>query len=150
MGRKALHRFHSPDHRRSQTDGQQGNSRLGWTGTGCEKHIWERLQELYTNPTLLEANISGHSTLSAAAAEILKRFAGSDHFGASFTAQPGSSLVEPGLTSSVPVTLSWETFSEAANQAGMSSRYRGIHFEKEIWLGAHWDVVSVPRCGARP
>jgi hypothetical protein len=28
------------------------------------------------------------------------------------------------------VTLSWATFSEAANQAGRSRRYGGIHFEQ--------------------
>jgi len=28
------------------------------------------------------------------------------------------------------VTLHWATFSEAANQAGMSRRYGGIHFEQ--------------------
>jgi len=28
------------------------------------------------------------------------------------------------------VTLRWATFSEAANQAGMSRRYGGIHFEQ--------------------
>jgi hypothetical protein len=28
------------------------------------------------------------------------------------------------------LTLSWTTFSEAANQAGISRRYGGIHFEQ--------------------
>ena len=28
------------------------------------------------------------------------------------------------------LTLSWATFSEAANQAGVSRRYGGIHFEQ--------------------
>ena len=28
------------------------------------------------------------------------------------------------------LTLSWATFSEAANQAGFSRRYGGIHFEQ--------------------
>jgi hypothetical protein len=27
------------------------------------------------------------------------------------------------------VTLTWNTFTEAANQAGISRRYGGIHFE---------------------
>jgi hypothetical protein len=30
----------------------------------------------------------------------------------------------------VDVTLSWATFSEAADQAGLSRRYGGIHFEQ--------------------
>jgi hypothetical protein len=73
--------------------------------------------------------ISGHSAFSAAGAEILKRFTHSDHFGDSVTFAPGSSNTEPGLTPQQPVTLSWETFSDAANEAGISRRYGGIHFE---------------------
>jgi hypothetical protein len=72
---------------------------------------------------------SGHSTFSAAGAEILKFFTGSDIFGASVTLPAGSSRIEPGLTPAQPVTLDWKTFKEAANQAGISRRYGGIHFE---------------------
>jgi hypothetical protein len=72
---------------------------------------------------------SGHSTFSAAGAEILKFFTGSDIFGASVTLPVGSSRIEPGLTPAQPVTLDWKTFKEAANQAGISRRYGGIHFE---------------------
>lgn len=79
--------------------------------------------------------VSGHSTFSAAAAEILKRFSGSDQFGESFTAAPSTSLIEIGLTPSVPITLSWTTFSEAAEQAGMSRRYGGIHYEEDDLAG---------------
>lgn len=73
--------------------------------------------------------ISGHSTFSAAGAEILRRFTHSDVFGASVTFPPGSSNTEPGRTPQQPVTLSWATFTDAANEAGISRRYGGIHFE---------------------
>jgi hypothetical protein len=33
------------------------------------------------------------------------------------------------------VTLSWRTFTEAADQAGMSRRYGGIHFERDDIVG---------------
>jgi hypothetical protein len=72
--------------------------------------------------------ISGHSTFSAAAAEILKRFTGSDSFGNSAGFTRGSSKVEPGLTPRADVTLFWPTFTAAANQAGMSREFCGIHF----------------------
>jgi hypothetical protein len=72
---------------------------------------------------------SGHSTFSAAGAEILKRFTGSDYFGDSITFAPGSSVIEPGFTPQHAVTLSWATFTDAADQAGISRRYGGIHFE---------------------
>jgi hypothetical protein len=42
----------------------------------------------------------------------------------------GSSRVEPGAVPSSDVTLSWSTFSDAADQAGISRRYGGIHFEQ--------------------
>lgn len=79
--------------------------------------------------------VSGHSVLSAAAAEILKRFTGADYFGESFTILPGTSLVERGLTPATPITLSWPTFSDAADEAGMSRRYGGIHFENDDLAG---------------
>ena len=73
--------------------------------------------------------VSGHSTFSAAGAEILKRFTGSDAFGDSVTRKAGSSAVEPGTVPKADVTLSWATFSDAADEAGISRRYGGIHFE---------------------
>lgn len=73
---------------------------------------------------------SGHSTFSGAAAEVLRRATGSDSFGASVTIPAGSSRVEPGQTPAGNVTLAWATFSEAADQAGISRRYGGIHFSQ--------------------
>ena len=71
---------------------------------------------------------SGHSSFSAAGAEILELFTGSDEFGASVSFQPGESRFEPGQTPSETVTLEWDTFSEAADEAGISRLYGGIHF----------------------
>ena len=74
-------------------------------------------------------HVSGHSTVSAACADVLARYTGSDHFGHSITIEAGSLLIEPGLPSA-PVTLSWPTFSAAAAQAGQSRLYSGIHFQR--------------------
>lgn len=73
---------------------------------------------------------SGHSNFSAAAAEILKLFTRSDRFRGSTTLPAGSSRVEPGAVPKSDGRLSWATFSEAADQAGISRRYGGIHFEQ--------------------
>jgi len=70
---------------------------------------------------------SGHSTFSAAGAEILKRWTGSDTFGYSVTVPAGSMTFEPNLPAA-PVTLGWGTFSDAADQAGISRLIGGIHF----------------------
>ncbi len=72
--------------------------------------------------------VSGHSTYSAAAAEILALWTGNDHFGDTVTLPAGSSKIEPGVTPVHAVTLHWDTFTEAANEAGTSRRYGGIHF----------------------
>jgi Domain of unknown function (DUF6851)/VCPO second helical-bundle domain len=72
--------------------------------------------------------VSGHSTYSAAAARILALWTASDRFGDEVTLPAGSSKIEPGLTPAHAVTLRWDTFSETANEAGMSRRYGGIHF----------------------
>jgi hypothetical protein len=71
--------------------------------------------------------VSGHSTVSSAAADVLKSFTGSNYYGASWKQPAGASLIEPGVTPSTPVTLSWETFTEAAEQAGVSRLFGGIH-----------------------
>jgi hypothetical protein len=73
---------------------------------------------------------SGHSNFSAAGAEILRLFTGKDRFGAIVTIPAGSSRVEPGAVPAHDVTLSWTTFSDAADQAGLSRRLGGIHFEQ--------------------
>jgi hypothetical protein len=71
---------------------------------------------------------SGHSAFSAAAAEILERFTGSGLFWHHVVLAPGSSRIEPGVTPARPVVLFWPTFSAAADEAGLSRRFGGIHF----------------------
>jgi uncharacterized protein DUF6851/vanadium-dependent haloperoxidase-like protein len=97
---------------------------------------WQPYQpiEMASTPPFPEF-VSGHSTFSAAAAEALKRFTGNDSFGASVTFLKGRSKVEPGLTPREQVTLTWPTFMSAAEQAGMSRRYCGIHFEDGDFYG---------------
>jgi hypothetical protein len=74
--------------------------------------------------------VSGHSAFSAASAEILAVFTGTDDYGASVAFQLGASRIEPGTTPKRTVTLWWATFSDAADEAGLSRRLGGIHFEE--------------------
>jgi hypothetical protein len=67
---------------------------------------------------------SGHSTLSAASAEALRRFTGSDDFGYEVDLMAGS-LTEPGHE--IPVTLTFPSFTETAEAAGISRLYGGYH-----------------------
>jgi len=87
--------------------------------------VW---QSYIATPPFAEC-VSGHSAFSAASAEILRSFTGSDRFGAQVMIEAGSSAIEPGVVPAGSVTLAWRTFSEAADEAGLSRRYGGIHFE---------------------
>lgn len=71
---------------------------------------------------------SEQSTFSATSAAILRRFTGSDYFGASYTRRAGNSYIEHGTVPASDTTLYWRTFSDAAIQAGIACRYGGIHF----------------------
>ena len=73
--------------------------------------------------------VSGHSTFSRAVAEVLTNFCGNSTYGESVVFPPKSSKIEGRCTPQMEVTLTWRTFHEAADQAGMSRRYGGIHFE---------------------
>lgn len=74
-------------------------------------------------------HVSGHSTFSAASAEILRRFTGSDSFRHAVTVPARSLLFDPALPAA-PLTLAWDTFSDAVAEAGIARVYAGIHFER--------------------
>src|ERR1044071_7348604 len=75
---------------------------------------------------------SGHSVFSAAAAEALKRFLGSDSFGLVLSFPRGSSSLEPGAVPAQSLSIPFATFTDAANSAAASRLYGGIHFQEDI------------------
>jgi hypothetical protein len=80
--------------------------------------------------------VSGHSTFSRAAAEVLAAETGSPYFpGGLFeqTFEPGYLKFERGP--SAPVTLEWATYYDAADQAGVSRIYGGIHIPADDFTG---------------
>lgn len=111
-----------------------GKKIMSWAGPGLGTRLidgwnWIPYQpSTFPTPPFPEY-ISGHSAFSAAGARILKLFTGSDSFDDFVTLPAGSSKIEPGITPRHDVTLKWATFREAANEAGISRRYGGIHFE---------------------
>ena len=108
-----------------------GKQVTAWAGPGKGTQTFDgSLWKSYIKTPAFPEYVSGHSTFSAAGAYVLSQATGSDAFGDSYTAAVGSSTIEPGITPSSSVTLSWSTFSDAAIEAGMSRRYGGIHFQK--------------------
>jgi hypothetical protein len=111
----------------------EGRRLLTWGGPSGVQWIdgkdWRPYQpSTFPTPPFPEFS-SGHSTFSAAAAQVLMLFTRSDRFGASVSFPAGSSRIEPGIVPAGEVKLRWDTFSQAADQAGLSRRYGGIHFE---------------------
>lgn len=111
----------------------RGRKVLAWGGPGRGTRAIRGEDWLpYQPPTVVTPPfpeyVSGHSTFSAASAEVLASFTGSQRFGLSVTIPARSSMIEPGVTPTRPVTLTFRTFADAADQAGRSRRYGGIHF----------------------
>lgn len=110
-----------------------GQQVQAWAGPGLGTRLidgadWKPYQaSTIVTPPFAEY-VSGHSIFSGSAARVLKLFTGSDRFGHSVTIPAGQSVVEPGLVPTSDVTLRWRTFSDAADEAGISRRYGGIHF----------------------
>ncbi len=110
-----------------------GRAIPAWGGEGQGTKIiqgqnWRPYQvATFITPPFSE-HVSGHSTFSASAAEVLKLFTGSDVFPNSAVVKAGSSSVEPGTVPARDLTLSWPTFTAAADEAGISRLYGGIHF----------------------
>jgi hypothetical protein len=90
---------------------------------------WMPYQDIHVVTPPFPEYVSGHSTFTAAGRTILVLFYGTDAFNAKVTISAGSSSFEPGITPRKPVVLSWNTLTDAADQAGMSRRYGGIHFQ---------------------
>jgi hypothetical protein len=101
-----------------------------WAGPGLGTRLFDgrHFRSYIPTPPFAEY-VSGHSAFSAASADILTAFTGSGLFGMSVTFTRGSSTIEPGLTPTEMVTLSWATFSDAADEAAVSRRLGGIHFK---------------------
>jgi hypothetical protein len=80
--------------------------------------------------------VSGHSTFSRAAATVLAGLTGSDFFPGglgAFSCDPGYLVFEHGP--SEHVQLQWATYYDAADQAGQSRLWGGIHIRQDDFDG---------------
>ncbi|MFK7802579.1 MAG: vanadium-dependent haloperoxidase [Anaerolineae bacterium] len=107
---------------------------------------WRPYQQAdFVTPPFAEY-VSGHSTFSAAAAEVFATFTGSDRYYDGETVLYHTDFNEDGVpdllgqhivpvngnkferSPSEVIVLQWDTFSQAADEAGYSRLYGGIHF----------------------
>ena len=80
--------------------------------------------------------VSGHSTFSRSAAEVLTAFTGSRYFPtglARYTIPKDGLAFEHGPTTDVD--LEWATYYDAADQAGQSRLFGGIHIQADDFTG---------------
>ena len=93
-------------------------------------------RETFVSPAF-PGYISGHSTFSRAAAEVLTKLTGSEFFPgglATYNFNAGTGLgFEAGPQQNVQ--LQWATYFDASDQAGLSRLYGGIHIEADDLAG---------------
>ena len=80
--------------------------------------------------------VSGHSTFSRAAAEVMTAITGTPYFpGGLFEATVPADSLQVELGPSRDVVLEWATYYDAADQAGVSRLYGGIHIAADDFGG---------------
>jgi hypothetical protein len=79
---------------------------------------------------------SGSASFCAAHAQASRLFLGSDDLGWTVVRPPGSSRIEPGVTPASEVVLHWPTWTDFANDCGLSRHWAGVHFLDSIPAGA--------------
>ena len=111
---------------------KQGQSINAWGGPGqpTEQIPGEKWSPYNPGSNLtppFPGYFSGHSVFSRSSATVLSLFTGSEAFGFATVLPAGFGRVEPNIPPE-PTTFSYATFSDAADEAGLSRLYGGIHF----------------------
>ena len=113
-----------------------GKQIRGWLGPGkgignIDGAQWRPYQEPSVVTPPFPEYTSGHSAFSNAASCVFNHVVGSDKFRIQLTVTiaAGRSTIEPGLVPARTTVLRFNSFTDAGDQAGMSRRYGGIHFE---------------------
>ncbi len=134
--------------RHSDLVGSEGQIAIrAWKGTPADQADaagvdWIRAVDWvpYQRPSFVTPSfagyVSGHSTFSRASAEVLAGFTGSEYFPGGlgeWTIAAGSLEFEAGPVTDI--TLQWATFADAADQAGISRLYGGIHVRADDLAG---------------
>jgi hypothetical protein len=97
---------------------------------------WLPFQRKTFNTPAFPGYVSGHSTFSHAAASALTIFTGSPDFPGSFHHHLiAQNTLRSDLGPSAPIDLQWRTYADAADQAGQSRRYGGIHVPEDDYHG---------------
>jgi hypothetical protein len=123
--------------------GEPGDRKTELGGVGWVRAVeWMPYQRRTFVTPAFPGYISGHSTFSRAAAVVLSELTGSPAFPgglASYRFEPGYLFFERGP--SAPVMLEWATYFDAADQAGQSRLWGGIHVRQDDLDGRRTGAV---------
>jgi hypothetical protein len=141
---------------RGTSEGPSRASGVGW----IRVVDWVPYQkETFVTPAFA-GYVSGHSTFSRAAAEVMAAFTGSAYFPggiSQWTIAAGDLATDSGPTTDV--TLQWATYFDAADQAGVSRIFGGIHIPADDVAGrrigatcgqAAWELAQRYFAGTAP
>ena len=122
LGKIAVKTWRGPDFVSDPTTTAAG---VGWI---LAERWWPYQRPTFVTPPFA-AYVSGHSTFSRAAAELMTRFTGDAFFpgglGEFFVARNEFLVFEDGP--SVDITLQWATYRDASDETSISRIYGGIH-----------------------
>ena len=108
---------------------------MGWVGNSPK--AWFPYQRNTFVTPAFPGYVSGHSTFSRAAAEVLAKLTGDAFFPggmANYTFKKGGYLEFEKGPSEV-LELQWATYFDASDQAGLSRLYGGIHISSDDLIG---------------
>jgi hypothetical protein len=117
--------------------GEPGDRKSEIGGVGWIRAVdWMPYQRRTFVTPAFPGYVSGHSTFSRAAAVVLAGITGSEFFPGgygSYAFEPGYLFFERGPTA--PLRLGWATYFDAADQAGQSRIWGGIHVAEDDFDG---------------
>ena len=122
VGKIKFYAWRGPD---SVNDASVDVAGVGWIRA---ENWWPYQRPSFVTPPFA-GYVSGHSTYSSAAAEILARLTGSEYFpgGMSRFEIPANHFLKFERGPSTAMTLQWATYKDAADQCSLSRIWGGIH-----------------------
>ncbi|WP_240615555.1 vanadium-dependent haloperoxidase [Alteromonas facilis] len=122
VGKLKLYAWKGPDY---INDPNEDTAGVGWV---LAENWWPYQRPTFVTPPFA-GYVSGHSTYSRAAAELLTLMTGSPYFpgGMSDFVAPANDFLVFEKGPSVPVVLQWATYRDAADQCSLSRIWGGIH-----------------------
>jgi hypothetical protein len=118
--------------------GEPGDRTTELSGVGWVRGVdWMPYQRRNFVTPAFPGFVSGHSTFSRAAAETLTQITGSPFFPGGFAEYtcPKDKYLSFEIGPSTEVHLQWASYYDAADQAGQSRIWGGIHIEPDDFVG---------------